>query len=60
MLGEYGRLSLRRLDENAWGGQMADGGKKRRLEVDGNGRVVLGHHGQGNLFSPHGDSDSEV
>jgi len=43
-LSEYGRPPLRGLNENTRGGRMADGGKNRRLEVDGNGRVVLDQH----------------
>ncbi|PUU73394.1 hypothetical protein B9Z19DRAFT_1004554 [Tuber borchii] len=43
-LGEYGRPPLRGLNENTRGGRMGDGGKNRRLDIDGNGRVVLDQH----------------
>jgi len=43
-LSEYGIPPLRELDKNSRGGQMADGGKSRRLEGDENRRVVLDYH----------------
>ena len=43
-LGEYGRPPLRGLNENTRGGRMGDGSKNRRLDVDGNGRVILDQH----------------